>query len=101
MDSESLSSILECPICYEVRRKIPIFNCVNGHHICSICYDQLLDGKKCPHGGCDFNTPPSRNRQLEALIAESNLGVESGNQSEISPSAPAWSEVNEVKALRH
>ena len=74
MDAAILRTFLECPICFLVPRT-EIFSCINSHKICKSCYGKLPgeDGtKQCPHGGCDFDKPPRRARDFEAMIDKSD-----------------------------
>ena len=41
----NLLELLECPVCFEVTRTGPVFNCRNGHLICSACKPKV---KSCP-----------------------------------------------------
>eukprot|EP00092_Neocalanus_flemingeri_P066548 GFUD01081080.1.p1 GENE.GFUD01081080.1~~GFUD01081080.1.p1 ORF type:complete len:209 (+),score=29.12 GFUD01081080.1:2-628(+) len=70
MDAAALTSFLECPVCFQVPRG-KIFLCKNSHKICDACYIKINETvKKCPQGKCQYDQPPQRNRELEA-IAES------------------------------
>ena len=40
-----LLELLECPVCFEATRTSPVFNCRNGHLICSACKPKV---KSCP-----------------------------------------------------
>ena len=44
---EDLKEDLECPVCLDTPRRIPIFQCRNGHIICQICQPQLQDCPQC------------------------------------------------------
>ena len=72
MDKEKLKELVECPICFEVKRNGVIYQCVNGHIICSRCFGKL-SAKNCPSGKCQYSDPPSRGLILEKLIADSDL----------------------------
>jgi len=37
-----LDKLLECPICMEVPKTHPIFQCENGHLICKSCHSKVL-----------------------------------------------------------
>ena len=44
MDDE-LIEVLECPVCLKMPRQTPVYQCENGHCICSECYVKLTN---CP-----------------------------------------------------
>ena len=51
-----LEDILQCPVCFE-RPKSPIYQCKDGHHICSICRMKLSMCPMCQgayHGSRSF-----------------------------------------------
>jgi E3 ubiquitin-protein ligase SIAH1 len=41
----NLKEHLECPVCLELPKSPPIYQCPNGHIICNICHKEL---KLCP-----------------------------------------------------
>ena len=52
----ALGRIIECPVCLEVPKCIPIYRCDNGHIFCKECKKKLtrcpqcrirLEGKRC------------------------------------------------------
>ena len=52
----ALGKIIECPVCLEVPKRIPIYRCDNGHISCKQCKKKLthcpqcrirLEGKRC------------------------------------------------------
>ncbi len=53
---------LECPVCLEVKRDCQIFQCANGHLICSDCHGRVA---QCPVCRVALASPGLRN-----LIAE-------------------------------
>ena len=58
------SSLPECPVCMEISRP-PIYQCEEGHIICSSCKPLLTD---CPHNcGKKYSEPPIRCRFAEKL----------------------------------
>lgn len=69
MDRSTLSSIIECIVCLEIRREGPIYQCENGHNVCSECKQQI---KLCPYGQCAYNAK-CRNRTAEQLRDRSSL----------------------------
>merc|ERR1712150_325672 len=61
---DRLRHVLECPVCLE-RPARPIYQCLNGHLICWLCYFQV---EKCPV--CRKNldlSEPIRNLTAEYL----------------------------------
>ena len=46
MNRRQLSQELECPVCLQLPRNPPIFQCENGHLICCDCHPKL--NSKCP-----------------------------------------------------
>ena len=69
MDQSSLRSLAECPVCYDVRRDVPIYQCANGHIICGACKDRETVAI-CPTCRCPFDNPPRRNRQVGKMILD-------------------------------
>jgi len=57
---------LECPVCYELSRP-PIYQCPEGHIICSACKPLL---KACPQCDTKYTDPPIRCRFAEKLSAK-------------------------------
>lgn len=43
----SILELLECPVCLDLPRTGPIYNCKNGHLVCKNCY-LSMDDNKCP-----------------------------------------------------
>jgi len=54
----------ECPVCLEVPQKPPVYQCRNGHCVCSDCKVMLV---RCPE--CRIFLGNIRNRTLEKLLA--------------------------------
>ena len=62
---ENLRKILECPICWETIRSVPVYQCINGHVVCKECIPKLESC--CPI--CRINNSTFiRNRKLEEII---------------------------------
>ena len=55
------STALECPVCFETSQK-PIYQCIEGHLICSIC---RLKVASCPVCKVPYNGLHMRNRTAE------------------------------------
>lgn len=68
----SNQELLQCPICYEIPRE-NVFQCVNGHTICSTCCSRV---RECPFCKVSFwtDTPGGGARKrIRALAIESML----------------------------
>jgi len=76
MEAAKLKALLECPVCLLLPRS-NIFNCINSHRICELCYNMMAKDMggmvPCPQGGCGYDKPPRRARDLEALVENSDL----------------------------
>ena len=46
MNKRQLSEELECPVCFQLPRNPPIFQCENGHLICCDCQPKV--NETCP-----------------------------------------------------
>eukprot|EP00092_Neocalanus_flemingeri_P088735 GFUD01112160.1.p1 GENE.GFUD01112160.1~~GFUD01112160.1.p1 ORF type:complete len:379 (-),score=87.49 GFUD01112160.1:40-1176(-) len=75
MEEESLRESLECPICRVIPRKLKIFSCKNGHHICEHCLGKLANGQRCPQGDCSYYTPGCRLLVLEGMVVRCTMAV--------------------------
>lgn len=58
---EELNTSLECPVCFEIA-KVPIFQCGDGHLICSTCKPKI---NKCPECRKLYSRNLIRNRYAE------------------------------------
>ena len=54
---------LECPVCFDTTNSIPIYECTNGHFVCTDCIPKL---EKCPI--CRNDSPPVRSQKLEEMV---------------------------------
>lgn len=54
---------LECPVCLEVPRTSPIYNCLNGHLLCSECQPKM---QRCPICRCENIN--NKNHLAERLV---------------------------------
>ena len=59
----SLLEILECPVCCNVPRSPPVFQCSNGHMVCQDCRPKLAVCHSCREPQDEI-----RNRALERLL---------------------------------
>merc|ERR550519_3297070 len=65
-ERSEIESELECPVCLEISRP-PIYQCPEGHIICSACKPLL---KACPQCDAKYTAPPIRCRFAEKLAAK-------------------------------
>ena len=65
-ERSEIESELECPVCLEISRP-PIYQCPEGHLICSSCKPLL---KACCQCDTKFTDPPIRCRFAEKLAAK-------------------------------
>ena len=63
--SEEILKELECPVCMEVIKTRPIFQCENGHLICRNCHPNLYH---CPQ--CRVALRGVRNLMVEKIVAD-------------------------------
>ena len=54
-----LRKALECPVCLETPKAGPLYQCENGHILCSGCIDKV---QECPQ--CRAKLPVTRIRNL-------------------------------------
>ena len=60
---EYIRDLLECPVCMETIKSVPVYQCNNGHVICKVCIKQL---NSCPI--CRNNSTPARSLKLEKIV---------------------------------
>jgi len=60
--SEELKQF-ECPVCWMIPRQNPVYQCLNGHIICSGCHSSV---NICPQ--CRENLGTNRNLMLESIL---------------------------------
>ena len=60
---EYLRDLLECPVCMEIIKSVPVYQCANGHVICMDCIEQLHN---CPI--CRNDSELRRNLKLENIV---------------------------------
>jgi hypothetical protein len=68
VDLESVRSLAECPVCFDIPVDGVMLMCANGHNLCAACKTKLGKDAKCPQGGCDYHTPPILNRTVADLV---------------------------------
>ena len=62
---EYIRDLLECPVCMETIKSVPVYQCANGHVICKICIEKL---NNCPI--CRNDSAPARSLQLEKIVVD-------------------------------
>ena len=60
---EYIRDLLECPVCMEIIKSVPVYQCANGHVICMDCIEQLHN---CPI--CRNDSELRRNLKLENIV---------------------------------
>lgn len=67
ISTEELREYFECPVCFNVPRKPPIFACARGHMICASCKPRITI---CPTCRVAFDGQPYRLYFAERLLEE-------------------------------
>ena len=60
---EYIRDLLECPVCKETIKSVPVYQCNNGHVICNEC---IRESTSCPI--CRNNSKPARSLKLEKIV---------------------------------
>jgi hypothetical protein len=60
---EYLRDLLECPVCMETIKSVPVYQCANGHVICKDCIEKL---NNCPI--CRNDSELRRSLKLENIV---------------------------------
>ena len=60
---EFLRDLLECPVCMETIKSVPVYQCTNGHVMCKICIEKL---NNCPI--CRNDSALVRSLKLENIV---------------------------------
>ena len=60
---EYIRDLLECPVCMEIIKSVPVYQCANGHVICMDCIEQLHN---CPI--CRNDSELRRSLKLENIV---------------------------------
>ena len=60
---EYLRDLLECPVCMETIKSVPVYQCINGHVICKVCIEKL---NNCPI--CRNDSVLVRSLKLENIV---------------------------------
>ena len=85
---EYIRELLECPVCKETIKSVPVYQCNNGHVICKDCIKKL---NNCPI--CRNDSAPARNLQLEKIV-ERIEGIQPENEGTTTakPNLQKWGE---------
>lgn len=77
MNPLQLRQILECPVCYHIRRG-PVFVCKRGHSVCGSCHARLpaAPDQLCPLARCGYDAPPRRNLMAERILAGGAMALD-------------------------
>ena len=60
---EFLRDLLECPVCMETIKSVPVYQCTNGHVMCKECIEKL---NNCPL--CRNDSVLVRSLKLENIV---------------------------------
>ena len=60
---EYIRDLLECPVCMETIKSVPVYQCANGHVICKDCIEKL---NNCPI--CRNDSELRRSLKLEDIV---------------------------------
>ena len=102
---EYIRDLLECPVCMETIKSVPVYQCNNGHVICKDCIKKL---NNCPI--CRNDSAPARSLQLEKIV-ERLEGIQPENEGTIAPkpnlqkwgigSVRSYGTINEPNQVTH
>jgi hypothetical protein len=83
---EYIRDLLECPVCMETIKSVPVYQCTNGHVICKDCIEKL---NKCPI--CRNNSGLNRNLKLENIVQRlEGIQPESSGPINVKPNLQKW-----------
>ena len=83
---EYVRDLLECPVCMDVIKSVPVYQCANGHVICTGCIEKL---NNCPI--CRNDSSLRRILKLEKI--DQRLEVfqpENGGPTTVNPNIQKW-----------
>ena len=85
---EYIRDLLECPVCMDTIKSVPVYQCTNGHVICKDCIEKL---NNCPI--CRNDSAPVRSLKLENIVQKLK-GVQPGNRGYTAgkPTLQKWGE---------
>ena len=83
---EYIRDLLECPVCKETIKSVPVYQCNNGHVICNECIRQATS---CPI--CRDNSKPARSLKLEKIVQRlEGIPPENGGPTTVKPNIQKW-----------
>ena len=83
---EYLRELLECPVCMETIKSVPVYQCTNGHVICKGCIEKL---NNCPI--CRNDSTLNRNLKLENIVQRlEGIQPENSGPTTAKPNLQKW-----------
>ena len=81
-----LRDLLECPVCMETIKSVPVYQCTNGHVMCKFCIEKL---NKCPI--CRNDSALVRSLKLENIVQRLQ-GIQPENEGPVTskPNLQKW-----------
>ena len=81
-----IRELLECPVCMETIKSVPVYQCTNGHVICKDCIEKL---NNCPI--CRNDSALNRNLKLEDIVQRlEDIQPENGGTTTAKPNLQKW-----------
>ena len=81
-----LRDLLECPVCMETIKSVPVYQCTNGHVICNGCIEKL---NNCPI--CRNDSALVRILKLEKIVQRlEGIPPENGGPTTVKPNIQKW-----------
>ena len=83
---EYIRDLLECPVCMELIKSVPVYQCANGHVICKDCIEKL---NNCPI--CRNDSELRRNLKLENIVQRlDGIQYENEKTTNAKPNLQKW-----------
>ena len=83
---EYLRELLECPVCMDTIKSVPVYQCTNGHVICKGCIEKL---NNCPI--CRNDSTHNRNLKLENIVQRlEGIQPENSGPTTAKPNLQKW-----------
>ena len=83
---EYIRDLLECPVCMETIKSVPVYQCANGHVICKDCIKKL---NNCPI--CRNDKALVRILKLEKIVQRlEGIPPENGGPTTVKPNIQKW-----------
>ena len=79
---EYIRDLLECPVCMDTIKFVPVYQCINGHVICKDCIEKL---NNCPI--CRNDSSLVRSLKLESIVQRLE-GIQSENKEPTTTAKP-------------